>query len=180
MVRSARRWAVATRSGMKYPRSRPSLSESGVSMADATANSMKRANSPGWNRPNPSAMFFVLDAEESRIWSLNLKSRAAGPVLTSAYTSRFNSSASCHTSRSSYRLAPGMAPAPSRTVPGPLPLHRTSNEERRTSAIHRRTIGEAARTIREASRTIREASRTRTDPRTRSEASRTNVEQHVF
>jgi hypothetical protein len=80
MERSASRWASATRVGMKYPRSRPSLIESFVSMADASAISIKCAKSPGLNRPKPSAMFLVLDAAESRICARNEKSLAAGPV----------------------------------------------------------------------------------------------------
>jgi hypothetical protein len=130
MHRSASCWALATLSGAKYPRSTPSFSESFVSIVDETENSMKCAKSPGWNRPNPSAMFLVLDEAELRICEQNSASCAARPVAMSAYTSRFSSSASCQTSSSSYRRAPAMAAAPSSCVPRSLTLHGIFNVER--------------------------------------------------
>jgi len=112
-------------------------------MVDASEISTKRALSPGWNRPNPSAMFLVDEAAESRIWSQNLKSFEAGPVSVSAYTSRFSSSAICHASRSSYRLTPDMKG----TVSNRMPVERqTTNLERRTSNNEPRTQNDEPRT----------------------------------
>src|SRR4051794_1207296 len=85
-------------SGVKCPRSMPSLRESCVSMEDETEISTKRALSPGLNRPKPSAMFFVDGAADALIWLRNSKSFDAEPLAVSAYTSRFNVSASCHAS----------------------------------------------------------------------------------
>ena len=135
MDRSASCWALATRSGVKYPRSTPSFNESFVSISEATANSIYLAKSAGRNRPNQSEMFFVADAAELRIWSRNSKSFAAGPVPISAYTSTFSASASCQTSSSSYRRATAMMPASSHSVPERR--FRTSNLERRTSNVER-------------------------------------------
>jgi len=173
MHRSAESWAFATRAGRKYPRSRPSFSESCVSIVDAIENSMKRANSPGWNRPNPSAMFFVLEAAESRIWSRNLKSLDAAPSLTSAYTSRFSSSASCHTSKSWYRLTPAMGCGVARAVPDLSSLHRTSNPEPRTVASGDRTSAKPLERQRSLPN-VSEASRTAAKPPER-ERSHPNV-----
>src|SRR5437867_2842937 len=131
--RSTSARAPATRAGVKYPRSMPSLRESLVSMADATAISMKFANGAGRNLPNPSEMFLVLEAAELRIWSRKSKSLAAGPDSVSAYTSRLSSSAICHASNSSNRLAI-MPDTHSFSMPSGALNHepRTMNLEQRT------------------------------------------------
>src|SRR5262249_52813038 len=80
--------------------------------------------------------------------SRNLKSLAAAPSLISAYTSRFNSSASCHTSKPWYRLTPAMRRGASRAVPDLATLHRTSNPEPRTpnGSVRGSNVSEASRT----------------------------------
>jgi len=151
MERSASVRAVTTRAGVKYPRSTPSLSESFVSIAEETANSMNWANGAGRNRPNPSEMFLELEAAESRIWSRYLKSFAAGPVSVSAYTSRLSSSASCHASSSSYRFAI-IESLFSQLMPSNVAARttnvepRTTNDARRTSNLERRTSNVEPRT----------------------------------
>ena len=159
--RSTKRRAGATRSGVKYPRSTPSFSESFVSIVDDVENSMNRAKSAGRKRPNPSAMFFVIDAAESRIWSRNLKSFEAGPVSVNAYTSRFNSSAICQASRSSNRLTT-MRFCLTRPVPPPFRFLRTTNERRSLPNVERE--GEASRTANEEAKP---PERTGAAPRTR-------------
>src|SRR4051794_28274164 len=138
--RSASCWARSARSGVKCPRSTPSLSESWVSMVDESANSTNRALSAGRNRPNPSAIVLVADAAEARIWLQKSKSFDTGPVAISAYTSRFSSSAICHASSSWYRLTPAMHGQASISVPNRE--RRTANREPRTTNDERRTTND--------------------------------------
>jgi hypothetical protein len=137
-------------------------------------NSMNLAKSEERNLPKPSAMLRAADETASRSWLRNLMSAAAPPALVSVMTSRRSSSASCHASSSSYRLA-AMPTGCSRFVPMEWALYFGLNEDRRCclnaerqlafpfaerSVKPPRTIGEPPRTISEPPRTISEVSRT--------------------
>jgi hypothetical protein len=96
-----------------------------VSVSDRRAMRVKRANSRGMKAPNPSARFRGAERAESRIWSLNRRSRTDGPLDTASNIRSRRATLSFHASSSSKDLAPAMRrrmPATSQSeTPGFLP-----------------------------------------------------------